>query len=788
AGGAYVPIDPDHPADRIALVLESAAPTVVLTRTVDAVSLPGQARVLAIDTLDLSGVAAGSVTDADRLAPLRTGNPAYVIFTSGSTGRPKGVAVSHAAVVNQVDWMAWRYGFGAGDVVLQKTPVTFDVSVWELFVPLVTGGRLLVARPDGHRDPEYLAGVMSEGGVTATSFVPSMLSVFLDVLSAAGAPTLGLRHVFAAGEALPAGVAARFAAVSDAQLHNLYGPTEAAVHSTHRLVDGTETVSVPMGAPVSNTQVYVLDARLHPVPVGVAGELYLSGAQLARGYHGRVDLTSDRFVANPYRPGERMYRTGDLVHWSPSGELEYLGRTDFQVKVRGFRIELGEIEAALRARPGVTEAVVVARPDVWGGTQLVGYVVGDGLDGSEVRSAISGAVPSYMVPSVVMVLDAMPLSVNGKVERSALPAPEFAAKVFRPPSTETETVVAAVVGEVLGLERIGLDDNFFDVGGNSLIATQVVSRLRSALSTDVPLVWLFAEPTIEALAARIESAPSGGMDALGADPLGVVLPIREGHDRPLFCIHPVGGFSWAFAGLAQHLDPDRGVYGLQSPALSEDGVVPGSIEEWAERYVREVRAIQPAGPYSLLGWSLGGVIAHAMAVRLQAEGEEVALLSMMDSFAAVQPGQSDEISAAEVSVPSARELLTLVLPNVDLDGIALEGDLTAESVAGLVAGLPEPFNRLGSDRVAAALASAENSIGLAAAYEPAPFKGDLVYFTATQDDATGVRGASTWERAIGGRIHNHPIDTTHWTMASPAALARIAAVLEDSWASDEGRG
>ncbi|MGX1762949.1 amino acid adenylation domain-containing protein, partial [Streptomyces lydicus] len=378
AGGAYVPLDPDHPAERTEYILATADPVCVLTSGSDLEIDTAQVR---IDLLDLSGLSEDPVTDADRWSPLRPSNTAYVIFTSGSTGRPKGVGVAHAAIVNRLVWMQTAYQLNTADVVLQKTPATFDVSVWEFFWPLQTGARLVVAKPDGHRDPVYLAQIIAEQGISTAHFVPSMLSVFVSTLGnesgdADGYPSSRLRQVFASGEALPAPTAARLRELTGARLHNLYGPTEAAVDVTYHEVTQADTVSVPIGRPVWNTRVFVLDARLHPVAPGVAGELYLAGDQLAVGYLGRPDLTSDRFVANPYgTAGARMYRTGDLVTWTADGELEYLGRTDFQVKLRGLRIELGDIEAALLAQPGVAQSVVVVRSDAHAGDLLVGYVV-----------------------------------------------------------------------------------------------------------------------------------------------------------------------------------------------------------------------------------------------------------------------------------------------------------------------------------------------------------------------------------------------------------------------------
>nr|WP_218023296.1 non-ribosomal peptide synthetase [Nocardia altamirensis] len=515
AGGGYLPLDPDHPAERTAYVLETADPVCVLTSGAD---LPIDTAQVRIDLLELSTYTTTPVTDADRRVPVRPSNTAYVIFTSGSTGRPKGVAVSHAAIVNRLVWMQAAYGLTVEDVVLQKTPATFDVSVWEFFWPLQVGARLVVAKPDGHRDPAYLAQLIMDEGVTTAHFVPSMLAVFVADLRVGECGSL--RNVFASGEALPAPTAQRLRELTGARLHNLYGPTEAAVDVTFHEVVDADTVSVPIGRPVFNTQVYVLDARLRPVPVGVAGELYLAGAQLARGYVERPDLSSDRFVANPFTPGERMYRTGDLVRWVNStgtGELEYLGRTDFQVKLRGLRIELGEIEAALVALDSVAQSVVVVRSDERLGDQLVGYLVAaaeHAIDTDDVRAELALALPAYMVPSVYVILDAFPLNASGKLDRKALPNPAPTARVFRKPTTTIEAIVAATYADVLGIHgdgaEVGLDDDFFALGGNSLIATQVIARLGAALDTTIPVRTLFEAPTVGALAALLSGQVGAG--------------------------------------------------------------------------------------------------------------------------------------------------------------------------------------------------------------------------------------------------------------------------------------
>ncbi|WP_280205072.1 non-ribosomal peptide synthetase, partial [Nocardia farcinica] len=540
AGAAYVPIDPDQPAERVGYILETAAPAVVLTTTADAFETE-VGEIVAVDALDLSAVSAAPITDADRNGALLPATTAYVIFTSGSTGRPKGVAVPHGAVANQLCYIAEEFALGADDVVLLKTAATFDVSVWEFWSAVVSGGRLVVATADGHRDPAYLNALMRDTGVTTLYVVPSMLDALL--IESGDRMPESLRRILAIGEALPAATAQRFRAANRAGLFNLYGPTEAAVSITTHEVDDDDTVAVSIGVPQWNSQVYVLDSRLRPVPVGVSGELYLAGAQLARGYFSRPDLTADRFVANPFAVGERMYRTGDLVAWTADGELDYRGRTDFQVKIRGFRIELGEIESALLKQDAVAAAAVLAHTDPNLGDRLVAYVVpatpGE-IDTFALQTALSAEIPSYMVPSVFMQLDELPLNVNGKLDRKALPEPTFEKAVFRAPTTPIEQIVATTFAEVLGLDqsaggaRIGLDDDFFAWGGNSLLATQVASRLGAALNTRVPVRLLFEAPTVAALAVRVEQQAGTGRLALTARPRPERIPLSLAQQRMWF--------------------------------------------------------------------------------------------------------------------------------------------------------------------------------------------------------------------------------------------------------------
>ncbi|QWF79751.1 non-ribosomal peptide synthase/polyketide synthase [Amycolatopsis sp. CA-230715] len=480
-GAAYVPVDPGLPADRVEFMLADSAPAVVVD-----------------DVEQVRGVSRGMSFVPVAVDP---GDAAYVIYTSGSTGRPKGVVVPHAGMANRLAWMQDEFALAPGDRVLLKTPASFDVSVWELFWPLTVGATLVIASPEGHKDPHYLAELIQRERVGMVHFVPSMLEVFLAEPSTVGCASL--RQVVCSGEALSASVAARFREVlPGASLHNLYGPTEASVDVTSWTCTGDETGTVPIGRPIWNTQTYVLDAALNPVPPGVAGELYLAGIQLARGYLGRPGLTAERFIANPFTPGERLYRTGDLARWTFDGVLEFLGRVDHQVKIRGFRIELGEIETILTTHPQVEQAVVTEHE----GT-LVAYPVPAGVNLDDLRAHAAGLLPEYMVPTTFSPLNALPLTPNGKLDRAALPKPDYAEKATgTAPRTEREARLCAAFADVLGVERVGIDDDFFALGGHSLLVMRLVGRMRAELGIEVPLRAVFDAPTVAALASALGDA------------------------------------------------------------------------------------------------------------------------------------------------------------------------------------------------------------------------------------------------------------------------------------------
>jgi amino acid adenylation domain-containing protein len=518
AGGAYVPLDPAYPAERLAYMLADSAPAVVLSqaRLRERIGSTGTP-VLELDA-DASAWAHRPATDPEPGA-LTPEHLAYVIYTSGSTGRPKGVGVPHRAVVNALRWMQDLAGLAADDTVLHKTPYSFDASLRELIPSLLVGGRLVLARPEGHRDPAYLLALMRAERVTTLHAVPSLLQALVDEGGLAACDAL--RTVMCGGEALPAELARRFAGQAPrARLYNVYGPTEAAVDVTAwPCTDGADGAAVtPIGSPMANVRIYLLDPAGEPVPPGVAGELHVGGVQVARGYLGRPGLTAERFVADAFgtEPGARLYRTGDLARWRPDGTLEYLGRMDHQVKVRGFRIELGEIEARLREHAAVRECVVLAREDAPGQTRLVAYVVGEAAGTEVLRAHLGQALPEHMVPAAYVRLDVLPLMPNGKLDRRALPAPgdddTCAARAYEAPEGHTEQALAEIWCEVLRVERVGRHDDFFELGGHSLLAVQVVSRVRQVLGVDLPLGELFARPVLQDLAQEVVDAQLAQFD------------------------------------------------------------------------------------------------------------------------------------------------------------------------------------------------------------------------------------------------------------------------------------
>ncbi len=520
AGGAYVPLDPAHPKQRLAFVLDDAGAAVVLT--LERLKEDLRAPSIHVVCLDSDREAIGRENDANPARTATEENLAYVLYTSGSTGQPKGVMVEHRGLCNAIDWVIQTLELTAQDRCLLKTPITFDAAGRELFPPLLTGGTLVIAEADGHRDSRYLAETIRSERISIFHCVPSLLRFLVE--EPAFDNSVALRAVMCGGEALPNRLAARFQSRSKAKLYNVYGPTETIINSTCWLCDGAGgRSSSPIGRPIPNARIYILDDALRPAPIGVAGQLHVGGVGLARGYLNRPELTAEKFIPDPFsaEPGAQLYKTGDLARYLPDGDIEFLGRGDHQVKIRGFRIELGEIEAALGQHPAVREAAVLSREDAPGEKRLVAYVVAEAA-ADELRRFLKDKLPEYMVPAIFVPLDELPLLSNGKIDRKALPAPDRTrpdlGRTFAPPRTPTEELLAEIWIQLLEIERVGVHDNFFDLGGHSLLATQLASRVREAFKVEIPLRRLFEAPTVAGLAESVEAALQVGQD-LSAPPI-----------------------------------------------------------------------------------------------------------------------------------------------------------------------------------------------------------------------------------------------------------------------------
>ncbi|MFD5142630.1 amino acid adenylation domain-containing protein [Streptomyces sp. NPDC058401] len=799
SGAAYVPLDPEHPAPRVRSLLAESGIGLVVTEGVWADRLVGSGvtvvRPQDAPTAAPTAVATGAVDASGPGTGPGPADPAYMIFTSGSTGKPKGVVVSHRAIANRLLWMQDEYGLTPGERVLHKTPYTFDVSVWELFWPLLTGATLVLARPGGQRDPGYLAALIRDEGVSTVHFVPSMLSVFLDEPEAV-TRAAGLTRVVCSGEALPYEVQRRFfERLPGVELHNLYGPTEAAVDVTYWQCrpDGGDTV--PIGRPIANMRTHVLDRRLAEVPLGVTGELFLEGVGLADGYHGRPELTAERFVEHTGPDGvtRRLYRTGDLARHRPDGALEYAGRTDHQLKIRGFRVEPGEIEAVLAEHPGVRDCAVLPR-----GERLVGYFVpesagpgtGAAPDPGELAAHARERLPEYMVPSAWVSLETLPLTANGKLDRAALPDPDPAdlrgGVEPTPPRDALESRLAEIWERLLAAGPVGVHDDFFASGGHSIDALRLIGRINQAFGERLGVSTVIEHPTVARQAALLRGRHTGA----APDP---VVRIRPGGTLdPLFLVHPIGGNVFCYRDLAAELDADRPVFGLTAPGLTAPGPVSGAtVEELAAAHVEALRRIRPEGPYHLAGWSFGGLLAYEMALRLRAAGQEVATLALLDTGypepAHVPADENDLLEWFHEDLARSAGF------DPSDEGVsALRGAL--RSVTGTTARLAVLAEHVEREGFAPGLDPRDlarhytvfrTGIRAAAAYEP-PAAPCPVLFLQT---GTGARehAADRWAgKAVAG-FTRHDIATDHYGLMRPPHSRRAAVLLSTALAAADHR-
>jgi amino acid adenylation domain-containing protein len=768
AGAAYLPLDPSHPPTRARAVVEDARPRITVTGGRDPGDdlVPDAVRLADLIPPARHGGAGGGTPPLPVPVPARA--TAYVVYTSGSTGLPKGVWVSQASVVALVADQEPRLGLGPGTRTLHFASPGFDAAAGEIFLTLLTGGTLVVL-PDRDRvDGPALVETVRRHGVTLAGLPPAVLGAFPPECSLPRGLTL-----LVAGEACPPAVVDRWA--RQCVMINAYGPTEVTITSTMSGPLSPAGTAPPIGRPLANTSAYLLDSSLSPVPHGAVGELYLAGALLADGYRNRPTLTAERFVADPFGPpGHRMYRTGDLARRRPDGDLVFVGRGDDQVQVRGHRVEPAEIEAALLADPRIAQAAVVPRRGPSGPVRLVAYVVtrdprmasGPSPDAdlpALVRASLAERLPAYLVPSAVVPLAELPLTDRGKVDRAALPDVDFGAlSSGRRPRNGREERLVAAMADVLGLDTVTIDDNFFDLGGDSIGVVRLVSRAAEA-GVDLAVADVFLHPTAAGLA---------GVLASGGDLLAQVLPLRVGDGGPaLFCVHGALGLATTFGTLAARLTVPCPVHALQSPALGPGTPLAGSVEQLAADYLRTVRRRQPAGPVHLLGWSFGGLVAYEMARQLQSRGEPAGFVGMLDSYP-VRAGDT---------APGDEEILRGILDNVGepeaLTGQALDvaGVLTVLGrSAGLLAELDETaLNRL--------LDITRHHVRLAASYGPGPLATPVTLFTAARGGVDRPSGGqataelvSRWTE-VGAHLTVSEVDCSHEHLLDREPAARIAA-------------
>ncbi|WP_163996200.1 amino acid adenylation domain-containing protein [Pyxidicoccus caerfyrddinensis] len=783
AGAAFLPLDASYPAERLAQMLEDTGAPVVLVqgRLDEALPRGLQAKVVRLEEEAQAIGARPRHALAMRLSPE---TPCYFVYTSGSTGRPKGIVMSHRAVGNMLRWLLERT-VDPKATTLQFASLNFDVSFQELFGTWCLGGKVLLVGEVQRRDPVYLLRLMVEHGV-GRLYLPFVALQALCEVAQLEPRLPPLNEVLTAGEQLqvtPA-LVAFFERLPGCVLENQYGPSEAHVVTAWRARGAPSKWPAlpPVGVPIRNVPVYVLDERGEPSPVGVVGEVYVGGASVAHGYHGRPDLTAERFLPDALSGlhGGRLYRTGDKARWLGDGNLEFLGRLDGQVKVRGFRVELGEVEVALRALPGVKDAAAVVKQEEGGAKKLVGYVVqgaGEAWDAEVLKRQLGRRVPEYMVPSVLVKLDALPLAPTGKVDRKALPAPDTSRQElkggYEAPRDALEQQLVQVWEEVLGVRPVGVRDDFFALGGHSLLAIRLLARIRSSLGRTLPVAALFQQATVAHLAGLLRE------EAAQWSPL---VRLKAGHQRPFFCVHPVGGTVLSYTELARLLGPEQPFYGLQARGLEGEAPPCETIPEMAALYLSALKAVQPRGPYLLGGWSMGASIAWEMACQLQRQGECVEVLVLIDGFVRPFDGGETPPDLAEALRFGAlfyKDLLQAAGHALPLMDEALSRMAPEE----LLRTLEEASQSLatGSQPLQALRRVFELNLLAAWRYVPPPYAGPVLSI-----QAKGTTRVHGWAEVATGALQVHEIDGDHYSILRAPHVEPLASLLRNSLARDAG--
>jgi len=769
-GATYLPLDPEGPPERITMMLHDAAPIALIAPP----ELCGRFGLGGMMLLHPEDIDVSLETDAQEPDLSQPDATAYVLYTSGSTGRPKGVEVTHRNLCNLLQSMQQQLTLDPTDRFVAIATMVFDIAMLERFLPLTVGASVVIASSETVRHPPALLRLLQHHQATHMWATPSLWRVLL----ASSEAHLSHLHALVGGEALSAELATHLLQRT-ACLTQLYGPTETTVLSTAITLKEVSSQPPPIGRPIRNTRLYVLDQHQQLVQTGAIGELYIAGAGVAKGYLNHHQLTEARFLRDPFADDDsRMYRTGDLVYWDDQGLLHFVGRADGQVKIRGHRVELGEIENTMARHSAVINAAVALHRADDGAQVLMGYVVPrPGRQGTadELKAYLAKFLPDYMLPAHIMELDALPLTPTGKLDRKALPAPARTqrAAAYTEPVTEIECKLAALWQQVLGVERVGLHDNFFQLGGDSLKAAEMIARFPDYFGMELPLSSLFEASTIAGLATYLQRAQAR------SDPLGIVLPLRVSHrERPLFCIHPAVGLGWAYTGLLRYLDDTLPVYALQSSGLRQDASSPGNIAQMAAEYLEQIRRIQPEGPYRLLGWSLGGLIAHEITAQLQAHGQQVELLALLDAFPFVVDGAASFSDSAQ----EIQSILRFLGFHRHVDhppaNLAELTDLLCKQYGVFDMPFVREMSRTDPHLIKRVSAVTLNNLQLARRYVPRRIDADVLFFRAAVKEDIDLTAQlydkpEAWRPYVDGRLDVHDVASHHQGMLDADAATQI---------------